>query len=64
MSADGATFGRQALVAPALVRSAGGWGLHLGDGDVTKHSRYEPSRLQVRFCYVLGRSGEADAGCA
>ena len=64
MSADGATFGRRGFGCPSLSPERRGWGLHLGDGDVTKHSRYEPSRLQVRFCYVLGRSGEADAGCA
>jgi len=48
------------LVAPAVVGGRGGWGFHLGEGDATKHSSYEPSRLQIYFRYELRRGREAD----
>jgi hypothetical protein len=48
---------------PQPCRGDGSWGFHRRDGYATKHSRYEPSRLQVRFRYNLGRSRQADVWC-
>jgi hypothetical protein len=53
---------RMGFGCPSHRRGGGGWGIHLRDGYTTKHSRYEPSRLQVCFRYDLGRGSEADAG--